>query len=81
MTLGMDQLIAFGIGVGIGIEPLPVKVALYLRRLRESGEPIEVLLRDEPVAYLTPIGNRSTLQTPGKAAEFHELEAHSRTLV
>ncbi|MDA1273383.1 MAG: hypothetical protein O2960_04930 [Verrucomicrobia bacterium] len=53
---------------------LKAKLSLYLRILRESGEPIEILLRDEPVAYLTPIGHRSALLAPGKAAELHALK-------
>jgi antitoxin (DNA-binding transcriptional repressor) of toxin-antitoxin stability system len=54
---------------------LKAKLALYLRKIRESGEPIEVLLRDEPIAYLTPIGHRSTLLAPREAAELHELRS------
>ncbi len=54
---------------------LKAKLASYLRRLRESGEPIEVLLRDKPVAYLTPIGHRSTQLAPEQAAELHELKS------
>jgi antitoxin (DNA-binding transcriptional repressor) of toxin-antitoxin stability system len=53
---------------------LKAKLPQYLRRLRETGEPIEVLLRDEPVAYLTPIGNQSKLLAPAEAAELHELK-------
>ena len=53
---------------------LKAKLSLYLRNLRESGEPIEVLLRDEPIAYLTPIERRSTMLTPGRTAQLQELK-------
>lgn len=33
---------------------LKANLSRYVRQVRESGEPIEILLRDETVAYLTP---------------------------
>ena len=33
---------------------LKANLSRYVRQVRETGEPIEILLRDETVAYLTP---------------------------
>ena len=34
---------------------LKANLSSYVRKVRETGEPVEILLREEAVAYLTPI--------------------------
>ena len=38
----------------VKVGQLKTHFSKYLRRLKESREPIEVCLRDQPVAYLVP---------------------------
>jgi len=34
---------------------LKANLSSYVRKVRETGEPVEILLREEAVAYLTPV--------------------------
>ncbi|HUF62064.1 MAG TPA: type II toxin-antitoxin system prevent-host-death family antitoxin [Verrucomicrobiales bacterium] len=52
---------------------LKARLSYYLRKLRENGEPIEVLIRDEPVAVLTSIDSRSSTRDPRETEELREL--------
>jgi prevent-host-death family protein len=45
-----DQLGRMRVKVG----ELKTHLSKYLREIRETGEPIEVCVREEPVAWLTP---------------------------
>ncbi len=40
----------------VRIGELKAKLSAYLKQVRESGEPIEVCVREDPVAYLVPVG-------------------------
>jgi antitoxin (DNA-binding transcriptional repressor) of toxin-antitoxin stability system len=39
---------------------LKARLPYYLRAVRESGEPVEILLREETVAYLTSAGESAS---------------------
>jgi antitoxin (DNA-binding transcriptional repressor) of toxin-antitoxin stability system len=47
---------------------LKANLSRYVRQVRETGESIEVLLRDETVAYLTPahVGHHTTAEEEAK---------------
>ena len=38
---------------------LKANLSKYLKTVRKTKEPIEILIREEPVAYLTPIEQKS----------------------
>ncbi len=41
----------------VKIGELKAKLSAYLKQVRDSGEPIEVCAREDPVAYLVPVGS------------------------
>ncbi len=42
---------------------LKANLSRYLKTVRETKEPIEILIREEPVAYLTPIEQKSDIES------------------
>lgn len=42
----------------VKIGELKANLSKYLQKLKNGGEPIEVCIREAPVAYLIPIGQR-----------------------
>ena len=46
---------------------LKANLSRYVRQVRETGEPIEILLRDETVAYLTPAVTTKPMDQQEKA--------------
>lgn len=57
----------------VKVGELKTHLSKYLRQMKESNEPIEVCLREEPVAYLTPAKG-------GLAAHLDEQAALQRDL-
>ncbi len=53
----------------VKVGELKTQLSKYLRKLEEDGEPIEICVRETPVAYMTPVGR------PGKDREAQRLEA------
>ena len=53
---------------------LKANLSRYVRHVRESGEPVEIFLRDELVAYLTPAEGAHHL-TPDEMAKQRDLES------
>jgi prevent-host-death family protein len=41
----------------VKVGQLKAHLSKYLREVQETGEPIEVCVREKPVAYLTPISD------------------------
>ncbi len=56
---------------------LKANLSRYVRQVRETGEPIEILLRDETVAYLTPASTPSRVAPEEKAEQIRLEKAFS----
>ena len=52
---------------------LKANLSSYVRQVRESGEPVEILLREEAVAYLAPISGEQR-QTAKQIQDMKALE-------
>ncbi|HKJ90853.1 MAG TPA: hypothetical protein VJ960_06935 [Oceanipulchritudo sp.] len=51
----------------VKVGELKTHLSKYLRQLQESREPIEVCMREEPVAYLTPLAGGDSGADPSQA--------------
>lgn len=66
----------------IKVADLKTNLSRYLRRLRETGEAIEVCVREEPVAYITSVDRRmDSVAEPDDAALHGRLQAAGLLLV
>lgn len=53
----------------VKIGELKAKLSSYLKQVRDSGESIEVCAREDPVAYLVPVGGEDESEEAGAKEE------------
>ncbi|MGC9449937.1 MAG: type II toxin-antitoxin system Phd/YefM family antitoxin [Oceanipulchritudo sp.] len=57
----------------VKVGQLKARLSEYLRQVEATGEPVEVCVRETPVAWLTPIQKGSEARTGGDTVEVERL--------
>lgn len=67
--------------VKVRVGQLKAGLSKYLRTVRETGEPIEVCVREKRVAYLTPAAQEKGTDAASRRAIEAQLQRHGLSVV